>query len=348
VIQRRLLLLSAENGEQMTMRAYLVVSCAVLMLFAAIAPRPVLADDKCPPENLQLDKVVTPEVRLGTQLTLKLSGLAGTACDLSGLRLRLGGYTFSNKPELDDRQDQAISFPIERLDIDRAGWTQILGAPPLGGSKQVEVALELPNNSVLPHAGAEMPKVQFVIFSRPQLIIGLFAAAVLLIVAFVGGSHTSLLRDPDSTIAKATDRTFSLGRCQMAFWFVLMTVGFVAIWLISGDYNGILTTQSLVLLGISGATALGAVSIDASKSAAGAAPANPLRHTTFWDDLLTDANGPVLQRLQVLIWTLVLGVISVFSIYRNLALPTFDDTLLAMAGISSGLYIGFKWPEKPA
>jgi hypothetical protein len=54
----------------------------------------------------------------------------------------------------------------------------------------------------------------------------------------------------------------------------------------------------------------------------------------------------VLQRLQVLIWTLVLGVISIFSIYRSL-LPAFEDTLLAMTGISSGLYVGLKWPEKP-
>jgi hypothetical protein len=115
----------------------------------------------------------------------------------------------------------------------------------------------------------------------------------------------------------------------------------------TGNYTGILTSQSLVLLGISGSTALGAVSIDASKSASGTAPANPLRHTTFFDDILTDANGPVLQRLQVLTWTLVLGIISVFSIYRSLSLPAFDDTLLAMTGISSGLYIGFKWPEKP-
>jgi hypothetical protein len=50
--------------------------------------------------------------------------------------------------------------------------------------------------------------------------------------------------------------------------------------------------------------------------------------------------------LQVLVWTLLLGLISVVSMYRTLSLPAFDDTLLALAGISSGLYVGFKWPEK--
>jgi hypothetical protein len=170
----------------------------------------------------------------------------------------------------------------------------------------------------------------------------------LLFIVFRMGHQTSLLRDIDPAITDPRQRTFSLGRCQMAFWFVMLTVGFVAIWVTTGDYAGILTSQSLMLLGISGATALGAISIDASKSATGAAPASPLRHTTFLDDILTDANGPVLQRLQVLIWTLVLGIISIFSIYRGLSLPAFDDTLLAMTGISSGLYVGFKWPEKPA
>ena len=257
--------------------------------------------------------------------------------------MRLDGYTFGNQPELDDLQNWEIAFSLERLDADRASWTRILGAPPLGGTKEIAVSLELPDKSVLPHVGRTMPTVRFVIFTGWQLIGGLLLAAVLLLIVFVMAHHTGLLRDTDATITDPKQRTFSLGRCQMAFWFVLLTVGFVAIWVITWDYVGILTSQSLVLLGISGATALGAISIDASKPT----PAKPLQHTTFWNDILTDANGPVLQRLQVLIWTLVLGVISIFSIYRSLSLPAFEDTLLAMTGISSGLYVGFKWPEKP-
>ena len=193
----------------------------------------------------QLDQVVTPEVSLGKRLTVHLAGLAETACDLTAVRLRLDGYTFGNQPELDDLQNWEIAFSLERLDADRASWTRILGAPPLGGTKEIAVSLELPDKSVLPHVGRTMPTVRFVIFTGWQLIGGLLLAAVLLLIVFVMAHHTGLLRDTDATITDPKQRTFSLGRCQMAFWFVLLTVGFVAIWVITWDYVGILTSQSL-------------------------------------------------------------------------------------------------------
>jgi len=46
------------------------------------------------------------------------------------------------------------------------------------------------------------------------------------------------------------------------------------------------------------------------------------------------------------VWTLVLGVIFVGSVYKNLEMPEFSATLLGLMGISSGTYLGFKVPEK--
>jgi len=45
-------------------------------------------------------------------------------------------------------------------------------------------------------------------------------------------------------------------------------------------------------------------------------------------------------------WTAILGLVFIFSVYGNLAMPTFNGTLLALLGISSGTYVGFKIPEK--
>jgi hypothetical protein len=59
---------------------------------------------------------------------------------------------------------------------------------------------------------------------------------------------------------------FSLGRTQMAWWFFLIVISYVMIWLISGDRDTI-TPSLLVLMGISAATALGAVLIDTPASA---------------------------------------------------------------------------------
>lgn len=67
----------------------------------------------------------------------------------------------------------------------------------------------------------------------------------------------------------------------------------------------------------------------------------------FVRDLLSDGGGISLHRFQVFGWTLVLGMIFVASVYRHLAMPDFSAPLLALMGISSGTYLGFKVPERP-
>jgi hypothetical protein len=72
----------------------------------------------------------------------------------------------------------------------------------------------------------------------------------------------------------------------------------------------------------------------------------PQQSKGFVNDILTDADGISLHRFQIAIWTVILGVIFVASIYNSLAMPQFSGTLLALMGISGGTYIGFKFPEK--
>jgi hypothetical protein len=66
----------------------------------------------------------------------------------------------------------------------------------------------------------------------------------------------------------------------------------------------------------------------------------------FIIDILSDADGISFHRLQIAVWTVVLGIIFVHSVYTILGMPTFSDTLLGLMGISGGTYIGFKIPEK--
>lgn len=66
----------------------------------------------------------------------------------------------------------------------------------------------------------------------------------------------------------------------------------------------------------------------------------------FVTDLLSDVNGINFHRFQMLTWTVVLGGIFVLGVYRSLAMPEFDATLLALMGISAGTYLGFKIPER--
>jgi hypothetical protein len=50
------------------------------------------------------------------------------------------------------------------------------------------------------------------------------------------------------------------------------------------------------------------------------------------------------HRFQIIVWTLVLGVVFCSEVLTKLAMPTFDSTLLVLMGISSGTYLGFKFP----
>ena len=68
--------------------------------------------------------------------------------------------------------------------------------------------------------------------------------------------------------------------------------------------------------------------------------------TGFWDDLVTDADGPSFHRFQMIVWTVILGLLFLAGVYKNLAMPEFSGTMLALMGISAGTYLGFKVPEK--
>lgn len=63
-------------------------------------------------------------------------------------------------------------------------------------------------------------------------------------------------------------------------------------------------------------------------------------------DLLSDVNGVTFHRFQIVVWTIVLGMIFIYSVWTSLTMPQFSDTLLALMGISAGTYVGFKIPER--
>ncbi len=65
-------------------------------------------------------------------------------------------------------------------------------------------------------------------------------------------------------------------------------------------------------------------------------------------DLLAENNLISFHRFQIFVWTLVLGIMFVSSVYNELAMPAFSATLLGLLGISAGTYVGFKLPETKA
>jgi hypothetical protein len=66
----------------------------------------------------------------------------------------------------------------------------------------------------------------------------------------------------------------------------------------------------------------------------------------FFADICDDGNGPSFHRVQVVIWTILLGCAFVNSVVRVMSMPEFPESLLLLMGISNGTYLGFKVPEK--
>ena len=67
----------------------------------------------------------------------------------------------------------------------------------------------------------------------------------------------------------------------------------------------------------------------------------------FFKDILSDASGVSFHRFQIFAWTIVLAFIFILEVLAYLEMPEFSTTLLGLMGVSSGTYIGFKFPEQP-
>lgn len=65
----------------------------------------------------------------------------------------------------------------------------------------------------------------------------------------------------------------------------------------------------------------------------------------IWNDIVSDANGVNFHRFQMAAWTVVLAFIFAVAVMRILAMPDFENTLLALQGLSAGTYLGLKVSE---
>ena len=321
-------------------------------------------------------------------------------------RLISGLSPESGAPEKDTTRKGdtgTFRFHLERNAANDEAWADILGSPKIKGFyiyPNISVSVGLVNES----AEESVARINLIRIRKTMFWICLFGLLAYLFGLVILAQKSNILRDGgiDATsigIPMSLNSTiYSLGKVQMAFWFSLVVAAFLFIWLITGAMD-IITSSTLVLIGISGTTALSAVVIGDSKGQdlvnataalmeertrlnvdiAGITPAvvaaNPAVTATltektarlaavnstittntaslatnisrgFMTDILSDANGVSFHRLQMLVWTLVLGVLFVYSVWARLSMPEFSATLLALQGITAGTYLGFKIPEK--
>lgn len=361
--------------------------CAVA---AAMPEQPVpgaggTATDAKPEPKQVLAIVSPPEDRrfvFRAPICLRVSGLPGLTIDKDHpLILFLNGEPMTSLVgRIVDPARQLVLFWLDRTADDAGAWAKLTGAPPILGEKSGLISMLVSVGTTAegpwPRAAASKAAdlaIDFLVFDPIALAFGAGAIAAALGVVVLLGANTGLLRDGDRY------STFSLARCQMTWWLFLITAGFLYIWLTTGQFTGVLSPQSLVLLGISGTTGLAAIAITPKpvpKAQPGAPEAGevvedvenlPLpaeqgkpagtqertakRGQFFFDLLQSEINGVEsiqLHRIQILIWTIILGVVFVWEIYSSYQMPKFDTNLLIMMGISGSLYLGFKFQENDA
>ena len=68
----------------------------------------------------------------------------------------------------------------------------------------------------------------------------------------------------------------------------------------------------------------------------------------FLYDILSDQDAISFSRFQIIVWTLLLGIIFLKEVYMHLAMPEFSPYLLGLMGISAGTFLGLKATTKPA
>ena len=326
---------------------------ALLVLLAASAapaaiPEPTRADNDGPPvvyfahsyyddhPNMGgLDDRISLHVQNFGKLLEQVNG------NCSNIVLFINGMPITGlKPESCDKALGHVRYLLHRTDESDDVWHKLLGSPKhyarpvslsVGADSQFSVRSEVDNFLL-----EAVPRGWFFLFIAVSVVFAFFIVTLC--------RRTSIIRSGSTTIP-AAQRPFSLSLFQMVFWFFLVIVAYVFVWLINDELDTI-TESVLALIGIGAATAIGATMIDKSKTEAAPQPDVPSRG--FLKDVLSDADSISLHRFQMFVWTLVLGVIFIASVYKNLSMPEFSTTLLGLMGISSGTYLGFKVPEKTA
>ena len=66
----------------------------------------------------------------------------------------------------------------------------------------------------------------------------------------------------------------------------------------------------------------------------------------FFQDLISEGGEAEIARIQMLAWNLLLGGVFAWQTLNDWKMPEFDATLMALMGISSSAYVGFKFAAR--
>ena len=211
------------------------------------------------------------------------------ACQPRKIRLFIDGRQIdglepeSGAPEI-LRGSGLLRFHLARTPASKEHWADLLGLDLQQRSswvyRDVSMSVGLEGDAPIPTA---VTAFRLVRVRTGWLLIWIFFAIVACWIVYRWATRTDLLRDRNPIAERGQKRPYSLAQCQAAWWTFLTLIGFVFIWLVTGerDFSG----SALTLLGITAGTLLGARIIDATRGAGAPDSSDPAKVAALQTDL---------------------------------------------------------------
>lgn len=205
--------------------------------------------------------------RLGSTLFVGITNLKDWMADSnnhpSDLTLVLNGRVMKGLTARGpDGSYSGLQFDLKMLDgtgpdhaDNRDAWSALITE--LRSNSTLHVAVASGGNP--PFWGSAA--VTFMVFAKWDWVVLVFLL-LMLVGFFIMAVKSDILRDAPSV--GNVKQTFSLARCQMAWWFFIIAASYCYIWLALNNHDS-LTQGALILTGISAATGLAATVIDGGK-----------------------------------------------------------------------------------
>jgi hypothetical protein len=190
-----------------------------------------------------------------------------------------------------------------------------------------------------------------IIMQNSSLILWVATVLLLLLIILLDKKYY-LLRD----VSIAKQKPYSYSRVQLSWWTVIIIASFISIFITKGNLP-ILDSSLIILLGISSGTTGVASIIDVSdRSTENAVLIQNSESENFFLDILSDANGISIHRLQAFLFNLIIGIWLLVMVANGLCsctnktcintiLPIVDSNKLLLLGVSTATYVGLKTNE---
>jgi hypothetical protein len=219
-----------------------------------------------------------PEVGLNGSIKLRLNSpepiTSPVKLFVDGQDLKTTAQDVEDHGVSQDGKHRELTIRLERNAENKAAWAALLAYPFTNGPAQRKpIDLEIAGHQLTYSGNPDNPdrneageaKIDFIYYDKWNFVIGLGLVAIVIVATFLLAVKTTIVRDALIPQLRPKDRSYSLGRSQMAFWLCIILSAFLFIMVMTGDLDTI-TSESLALLGITGATALGGILIDQGKT----------------------------------------------------------------------------------